>query len=175
MVIAALMTAIFAAAMITAMITDLLSMTIRNRVSIGLAAGFIILAPFSGLPLADYGWHLLAGGLMLGITFVLFCLRTMGGGDAKIIAATTLWFGFHPALADYVVKFSLIGGVLTLLIILYRLMPRPAHADRYVFLERLSRKDVGIPYGIALGAAGLWSFPLSALGQSMQSILFAPA
>lgn len=175
MVIAALMTTIFVAAMVTAMITDLLSMTIRNRVSIGLAAGFILLAPFSGLALADYGWHLLAGALMLGLTFLLFCLRTMGGGDAKMIAATTLWFGFNPGLADYVIKFSLIGGVLTLLIILYRLMPRPAHADRYAFLERLSRKEVGIPYGIALGAAGLWSFPLSPIGQIMQSILFAPA
>ncbi|MBA8837042.1 prepilin peptidase [Ochrobactrum sp. RH2CCR150] len=175
MVIAALMTAIFVAAMVSAMITDLLSMTIRNRVSIGLAAGFLILAPFSGLSLADYGWHVLAGVLMLGITFLLFCLRTMGGGDAKMIAATTLWFGFNPGLADYVLKFSILGGVLTLLIILYRLMPRPVYADRYVFLERLSRKDVGIPYGIALGAAGLWSYPLSPVGQSIQSILFAPA
>lgn len=175
MLIAALMTAIFVAAMVTAMITDLLSMTIRNRVSIGLAAGFLILAPFSGLSLADYGWHALAGALMLGITFLLFCMRTMGGGDAKMIAATTLWFGINPGLADYILKFSILGGVLTLLIILYRLMPRPVYADRYVFLERLSRKDVGIPYGIALGAAGLWSFPLSPVGQSIQSILFTPA
>ncbi len=120
---AAAMTAIFALAMVTAMITDLTSMTIRNRVSIGLTLGFVLLAPFCGISLADYGWHLAVGGIVLIITFSLFCLRAMGGGDAKLIAATALWFGPNASLMDYIVMVSILGGVLTLTIILYRMIP----------------------------------------------------
>lgn len=168
---AAAMTAIFALAMVTAMITDLTSMTIRNRVSIGLTLGFVLLAPFLGLPLSDYAWHIGVGGIALIITFSLFCLRAMGGGDAKLIAATALWFGPTISLLDYLVMVSILGGILTLTLILYRMIPRPLLADRYAFMGTLARKDVGIPYGIALGAAGLWTFPLSPVGESVKAYL----
>ncbi|WP_235817637.1 A24 family peptidase [Brucella cytisi] len=168
---AAAMTAIFALAMVTAMITDLTSMTIRNRVSIGLTLGFVLLAPLCGISLADYGWQLAVGGIALIITFSLFCLRAMGGGDAKLIAATALWFGPNASLMDYIVMVSILGGVLTLTIILYRMIPRPLLADRYAFLGTLARKDVGIPYGIALGAAGLWTFPQSPVGETMKTYM----
>ncbi len=165
------MTAIFALAMVTAMITDLMSMTIRNRVSISLTLGFILLAPLCGISLSDYGWHLAVGGIALIVTFSLFCLRAMGGGDAKLIAATALWFGPNTSLMDYLVMVSILGGVLTLTIILYRTIPRPLLADRYAFMGTLARKDIGIPYGIALGAAGLWTFPLSPVGISMMAYI----
>ncbi|PWU75282.1 peptidase [Ochrobactrum sp. POC9] len=168
---AAAMTAIFALAMVTAMITDLMSMTIRNRVSISLTLGFILLAPLCGISLSDYGWHLAVGGIALIVTFSLFCLRAMGGGDAKLIAATALWFGPNTSLMDYLVMVSILGGVLTLTIILYRTIPRPLLADRYAFMGTLARKDIGIPYGIALGAAGLWTFPLSPVGISMMAYI----
>jgi len=168
---AAAMTAIFALAMVTAMITDLMSMTIRNRVSISLTLGFILLAPLCGISLSDYGWHLAGGGIALIVTFSLFCLRAMGGGDAKLIAATALWFGPNTSLMDYLVMVSILGGVLTLTIILYRTIPRPLLADRYAFMGTLARKDIGIPYGIALGAAGLWTFPLSPVGISMMAYI----
>ena len=165
------MTVIFALAMVTAMITDLMSMTIRNRVSISLTLGFILLAPLCGISLSDYGWHLAVGGIALIVTFSLFCLRAMGGGDAKLIAATALWFGPNVSLMDYLVMVSILGGVLTLTIILYRTIPRPLLADRYAFMGTLARKDIGIPYGIALGAAGLWTFPLSPVGISMMAYI----
>lgn len=166
---AAAMTAIFALAMVTAMITDLTSMTIRNRVSIGLTLDFVLLAPLLGLSLSDYAWHLAVGAITLILTFSLFCLRAMGGGDAKLIAATALWFGPNISLMDYLVMVSILGGVLTLTIILYRMIPRPLLANRYAFMGTLARKDVGIPYGIALGAAGLWTFPLSPVGTMMKA------
>ncbi len=51
------------------------------------------------------------------------------------------------------------------------MIPRPLLADRYAFLGTLARKDVGIPYGIALGAAGLWTFPLSPVGEMMKTYM----
>ncbi|WP_273791951.1 A24 family peptidase [Brucella anthropi] len=169
--IAAAMTAIFAVAMVTAMVTDLMSMTIRNRVSIGLTFGFVLLAPLCGISLSDYGWHLAVGGLALIVTFSLFCLRAMGGGDAKLIAASALWFGPNISLLDYLVMVSILGGVLTLVLLLYRTIPRPLLADRYAFMGMLARKDAGIPYGIALGAAGLWAFPVSPIGETIKAYM----
>ena len=165
------MTVVFVLAMMTAIITDLTSMTIRNRVSIGLTLGFVLFAPLLGLPLSDYAWHLAVGSITLIITFVLFCLRAMGGGDAKLIAATALWLGPNISLMDYIVMVSILGGALTLTIILYRMIPRPLLTNRYAFMETLARKDVGIPYGIALGAAGLWAFPLSPVGEMMKAYM----
>ncbi len=168
---AALMGLIFAGAMATAIVSDIASMTIRNRVSLALVAGFVLLAPLVGLPLPLYGWNLAAGALMLAVTFGCFCIGAMGGGDAKLIAATALWLGFDPSLADYLVRAALLGGALTLILLAYRRMPCPALAGRYAFLRTLARKDVGVPYGVALGAAGLWTFPHAPVGAAVLRLL----
>src|SRR5690606_39645795 len=68
--------------------SDALSMTIANRVSILLLATFVVLALLTGMALPEIGMHLLAGVAVLAVTFVLFALGGMGGGDAKLIAAT---------------------------------------------------------------------------------------
>ena len=52
-----------------------------------LLAGFFIFAVVVGLPLVTIGWHLLAGLTVLVITFGMFTLGWMGGGDAKLAAA----------------------------------------------------------------------------------------
>ena len=51
----------------------------------------------------------------------------IGGGDAKLAAATALWFGFD-FLLDYLVYASLFGGVLTLVLIQFRRLPLPGAA-----------------------------------------------
>ena len=64
----------------------MLSMTIANRVSVILVATFAIVAPLTGMAWSDFAWHLAAGGLVLVVTFALFALGGMGGGDAKLMA-----------------------------------------------------------------------------------------
>ncbi|HMF05638.1 MAG TPA: prepilin peptidase, partial [Methylocella sp.] len=51
----------FPVLMIFAAISDLLTMTISNRVSIALAVLFIVLAAASGLSTAQICWHLASG------------------------------------------------------------------------------------------------------------------
>ena len=72
---------IFPAAVIFAAAMDLFSMTIPNRISIALVAGFFCLAPFSNLSFEDVGMHVLAGLLMLSITVTMFAFHFIGGGD----------------------------------------------------------------------------------------------
>ena len=145
---------IFPAAVIFAAAMDLFSMTIPNRISLALIAGFFCLAPVSGLSLEDIGLHVLAGLLMLAITVTLFSLNYIGGGDAKLAAAVALWLGFGDLLA-YGIYASLLGGALSIAFIVFRQVPLPEALARTPWIERLHTPKGGIPYGIALALAGL--------------------
>jgi hypothetical protein len=74
--------------------------------------------------------HLGAAAIVLAVTFICFARGWIGGGDAKLAAATTLWFGFDHLL-DYLLFASLFGGALTLLIIQFRVWPLPATLERH--------------------------------------------
>ena len=149
---------LFPAAMAFAASSDLLTMTIANRVSLILVGGFVVLAVLSGMSAADALSHAGAAAAVLTAAFVCFARGWVGGGDAKLAAATALWLGFGH-LAEYLVYASLIGGALTLLLIQFRAMPMPQLLIGREWAERLHRRDGGIPYGIALAAAALVVYP----------------
>jgi prepilin peptidase CpaA len=158
MLIEALKLTLFPATMAFAAASDLFTMTIANRVSLILVAGFAMLAALSGMGVADALWHAGAGVAVLAVTFVLFSFGWIGGGDAKLAAATALWLGFDH-LADYVIYGSLLGGALTLLIVQFRAVPLPQVLAGREWVERLHRRGGGVPYGIALAAAALIVYP----------------
>ena len=148
----------FPALMAFAASSDLFTMTISNRLSLALAGGFALLAVVTGMSLSAVGLHLAAGALVLVVTFGFFARGWIGGGDAKLAAATALWFGFDHLL-DYVTYASLFGGVLTLALLQFRKLPLPAAMARQKWILRLHESDGGIPYGIALAAAALIIYP----------------
>ncbi len=149
---------LFPALMAFAASSDLFTMTISNRLSLALAGGFALLAIVTGMSLPAVGLHLAAGALVLVVTFGFFTRGWIGGGDAKLAAATALWFGFDHLL-DYVTYASLFGGVLTLALLQFRKLPLPAAMARQPWIMRLHESDGGIPYGIALAAAALIIYP----------------
>ena len=138
--------------------SDLFTMTISNRVSILLIAGFAVMAALIGMSLSDVMSHVGAGFAVLAVTFTLFACGWIGGGDAKLAASTALWIGFPP-LMEYLLIASIFGGVLTLFIMRFRLMPLPAVLQGREWAMRLHRVDAGVPYGIALAAAALLVYP----------------
>lgn len=149
---------LFPALMAFAASSDLLTMTISNRLSLALAGAFLLLALVTGMSLNSFGLHLAAGALVLAFSFVFFTQGWIGGGDAKLAAATALWFGFDHLL-DYLVYASLFGGVLTLVLIQFRKLPLPGPLARQPWIMRLHEAGGGIPYGIALAAAALLVYP----------------
>ena len=158
MLIDAVKLLLFPALMAFAASSDLLTMTISNRISLALAAGFVLLALATGMSLTAIGMHLVAGALVLTVCFTFFAAGWIGGGDAKLAAATALWFGFDY-LMDYVVYASLFGGVLTLLLIQFRKLPLPAPLARQIWILRLHENGGAVPYGIALAVAALIVYP----------------
>lgn len=142
--------------------SDLLTMTIPNRVSIILLVAFFAFALACGFTWLELARHAGAGALVLATTFVLFGLRVIGGGDAKLASVTALWLGFDHLL-DYLLVASVAGGALTLAILFVRGLPLPIAATRFPFAVRLHHPKTGVPYGIALSAAALAILPETTL------------
>ena len=156
--LAAAIFVIFPFAMIYAAFSDLLTMTIANRVSLLLIVTFLAVAPFIGLGLQEFAMHLAAFAIVLAVTFGLFALGTMGGGDAKLLASTALWMGLGPALMQYLLMATVAGGVLTLVLMIFRKSPLAVLAGEVAPLRRIvDERD--IPYGVALAWGGLYAFP----------------
>ena len=149
---------VFPALMAFAASSDLFTMTISNRVTLALVGGFVVMACLSGMSLAAIGMHVGAAAVVLAVTFVFFARGWIGGGDAKLAAATALWLGFDH-LMPYLLYASIFGGVLTLAMIRFRLMPLPQMLREQEWVKRLHRLDGGVPYGIALAAAALLIYP----------------
>ena len=149
---------LFPAMMAFAASSDLFTMTIANRVSLILVGGFFLLAVLTGVSGTDMLTHAGVAAAVLVVAFLCFTRGWIGGGDAKLAAATVLWIGLGH-LADYFVYASLLGGALTILVIQYRAMPMPRLLLGREWAERLHRPDCGVPYGIALAIAALWVYP----------------
>jgi prepilin peptidase CpaA len=149
---------LFPAMMAFAASTDLLTMRISNRVPLILACGFCLLAALDGMPIADVANHLAAGSLVLVVCFAFFSQGWIGGGDAKLAAATALWLGWAQ-LYEYLLYASLFGGALTLLLLEFRKRLLPPKLAGQAWLARLHEQNAGVPYGIALAAAALLVYP----------------
>lgn len=149
---------VFSIAMIFGALWDLTTMTIPNRLTIGLIAAFVLLAPLAGLSLQQIGLHVAAGLALLIVGMILFGFGWIGGGDAKFVAAVALWIGWHDLLT-YLLIAALAGGALTLALLFLRRLPLPELLGRHVWIARLHDRSAGVPYGIALAAAGLIVLP----------------
>jgi len=162
-----LLITIFPAAMAFSAATDLFTMTVPNRIALLLVAGFVVLAPLVGLGWGELGLHVALATVALILGFVMFSFGWIGGGDAKLFAATCLWLG-PEALFKYGILAALFGGVLTLGLLFWRRMPLPVPLTSQDWLVRLHSPREGVPYGIALAVAGLMVYPqtpfMAALG-----------
>lgn len=159
----ALIFVVFPFCMVFAAISDTLSMTIANRVPVILVVVFALVAPMTGMAWADFGMHFAAGVAVLLFTFAIFAFGGMGGGDAKLLAATSLWMGMGVPLAEYVLVTGVLGGLLTLAILSYRKSAIAIFTSRNMFMRNFAEGANGVPYGIALGIGGLIVYPQSPL------------
>ncbi len=140
-----------------AAISDLVSMTIPNRVSGVILASFVVLAPLSGLAWPEIGMNLVAGLAVFGVCFALFALNVMGGGDAKLLTAAAIWFGFNHSLLVFLVTVGYVGGAVTLVFLLLRSQAGSVMAMGIPLPPSLINAKK-IPYGIAIAIAGFLTF-----------------
>lgn len=141
-----------------AAVWDVSSFTIPNYLSLAVAGTFALFALAIGLPFASLGLHLLAGLIGLIIGFTMFARNYIGGGDAKLYAGMALWFGPHDLVA-YSLVATILGGLLTLMLLALRQLPLPVGLVRQEWIIKLHDSKSGIPYGVALAAGAFVVLP----------------
>lgn len=153
---------VFPLCLAIAAFSDFFTMTIPNRVSAILLGAFLIVAPFAGLGLAEIAFHLAAGVIVFSVCFSLFALNVMGGGDAKLLTASAVWFGLTFSLVEFLVYVSFFGGLLTLGILALRSHTNSILASGLPIPDHIIAAKK-VPYGIAIGVAAFFAYPSSPL------------
>lgn len=149
---------LFPALVLTAAASDALTFRIPNWISLALLASFPLAALAIGAPLATLGLNLAVGAAALVIGMILWSLRWIGGGDAKLFATAALWMGWPGAL-NFTVGTTLAGGALALAVLSVRSpMMRPVVLLGPRWVVRLADSANGIPYGVAIALGALIAF-----------------
>ncbi len=135
---------------------DLRTMRITDWVSLGIAAAFGVWA-LSGLATGNttftkVGLAAGCGVAVFAIGALGFAAGMLGGGDVKLLAASSLFAG--PAvLLDFLMVVALAGGVLGLAMLAGARIGPAAPVGNASIATRLRG---GLPYGPAIAAGGLW-------------------
>jgi prepilin peptidase CpaA len=108
-------------------------------------AGIALLAPLywwiSGYGWIDIAWQIGLALVVFGLFAAAFNFGWMGGGDVKMIGALALWMPAQ-ALLFMLMLMSVIGGVLTVVMMLDHWCRKPAGA-------------IETPYGVAIAMAAM--------------------
>jgi prepilin peptidase CpaA len=174
------------AVMIAGAVYDAATLTIPNWISAVLLALFPVLAFAAGLSWTEAGIHAAVGFAALVAGIGLFAAGLIGGGDAKLFAAISLYVG-ASGFGAFVFAVAVAGGALALTLLIVRYVgtffggrlesfSQAAGGESNSYgaaigaaiaqLERfkhLTSRGAGIPYGIAIAAGGLIVLPATRL------------
>jgi prepilin peptidase CpaA len=160
---------IFPVLVVTGGLRDLISFTIPNWVSLALAAAFFPAALAVGAAPSAIGVHAAVGAAGLVVGMGMFAAGWIGGGDAKLFAASALWLGW-PAAAPFALYMGLAGGALALaLLVLRSAWVNPFVMTGPAWFARLARPGEGTPYGVAIAIGAMCAFPVSTLPAALGS------
>jgi len=161
MTISIIFIAVFVMGMLVAAYTDALTMTIPNWISVMVLGAFLLITPFVWQSWAVFGEHLLVGLSVFLFGFALFAFGWLGGGDAKLMAATAFWWQW-PDLLMYAVYTTIGGGLIAMFILVGRKFV-PVQVLSADWLHRLVKDEKRMPYGLALAFGALITLPYSAI------------
>ncbi|MDP6874410.1 MAG: prepilin peptidase [Alphaproteobacteria bacterium] len=149
---------VFPVVMVLAMVTDLRTFEIPNRLTLVLVLAYPLAALSAGFAWQQILWAFALAVMVLLAGIVMFVLKIMGGGDGKLMAAAALWTG-QELISEFLAITALAGGLLALTLLLYRRMPLSPALSELPTLSQLHEKKQDVPYAIAIGIAGLAIYP----------------
>ena len=162
---------LFTIQILVAIFYDLTKLEIPNLVCITIAISFLPAALLHGLDFLIILEHYGSGVLLFFGGLVLFILKVMGGGDVKLIAAIGIWLGWK-LLVPYIIVIAIIGAGLALVVLVLRSIPSlsgPLKSLPWLSIENKDKKS--IPYGFAIGVAGLILIKATAIGTVITNIM----
>lgn len=141
---------------------DLTSMKIPNWISGLLVVLFFPAALVIGLPPITVATHIGLAFLALCAGAGMFALRWIGGGDAKLMAASCLWLGLSGS-GMFLLYTGLMGGLFCMILMFARSYSRPFLFGAPSWIVQLMEPRGDIPYGVAIAAGALMAYPASPL------------
>jgi len=165
MVIASVAALLFPLLLVVAGTGDVLSRRISNRLILLIVSLFFPLSWAAGMPMTTMLAHTAAGAGLLAAGFALFSFRFIGGGDAKLLAVTGLWFG-PDALAPFLIMTVAAGGLLAFVVLAWAVVSLDAELRGSVLSRRISWLKPSVPYGYAIAAGALFAFSESWWGRA---------
>jgi prepilin peptidase CpaA len=148
----------FAGLVIVAAMTDLATFTIPNWISVVLALAFAPFALLAGASIGAVAQNLGVGVAVFVLAAGMFAFGWIGGGDAKLMAAASLWVGLK-GLPAFAVFTGLAGGGLVLVLLAMRsAWIRPIAAAGPSWTQRLATPGESAPYGVAIAIGALAAF-----------------
>lgn len=163
MILSFLILMVFAATMITAALRDASTMKIPNWVSLAVLIAFFLTMPFVWQGWSNFGEHMAVGGVMFLLGLLLFAPGWLGGGDAKLLAATAFWWTW-PDMMLYAIYTTLAGGVIAIFILIGRKY-MPVSVMTMPWMHKMFRDETKMPYGLALAFGALATLPQSNIFQ----------
>jgi prepilin peptidase CpaA len=149
---------VFPVLMIVAGAGDALTLRIPNWLTAGAVFLFFPMAALTGMPLVELSLHLAVGAALFAVGFMLFTAGLFGGGDAKLLAAAALWFGW-PQLVPFLVLTVFAGGILALCVGLWSLVMLAGGMPGASLKERFKALKPNVPYGYAFAIGAILAFP----------------
>lgn len=111
------------------------------------------------MPMPLLGLHLLVGAVALAVGVAMFAAGWVGGGDAKLLAACSLWLGW-PATQAFLFDTAVAGGVFAMALLTLRAPLVRAHTPVLNgWPARLTMPGEPAPYGVAIAIGALAAFP----------------
>lgn len=138
--------------------TDFKGMIIPNKIPLAILGvfifhAFLMIVSGNGLVFSLQS-HILSGVIVFLATFFIFTAKLMGGGDAKMLAAYSFWFGMKGVLI-FLFYTALFGAfVAAAALVIKTLKPIKAPADGS-WIQRIQAGESAVPYAIPIfmGAA----------------------
>lgn len=162
---------IFAFLVLLGALSDLSTFRIPNKVSYGLVLLFALQSflvwldtpymPSMSFRVPPFAINLGIGLLVLVVAVIFWRRGYIGGGDAKYLAATSLWMG-PLGVVKFMVVLSALALVMALLLKLSARWGFLVHAGRLpAFVKQIYAKleDNQLPYGFPIGIAALIMIP----------------
>ncbi len=146
------------ALMLAAAWCDALRYTIPNWISLALAGLFAPAALLSGMDPMQIGLGYLVGLGALAAGMALWAPGFIGGGDAKLIAAGAIWFGW-PSVLMFLVWAGLAGGVLALFLLLARRAAPLLPVTKRIIEDSMFAHGKPVPYALAIAAGAFIALP----------------
>ena len=153
-------TTFFPVLMIIAGASDVLTLRIPNKLTLFIAFSAFPAAFILGMPNDALAMHAAAGAAMLVLGFGLFSFGLIGGGDAKLMAAAGVWFGW-TGLMTFFTMTALAGGVLALTLIVWSNVRMHAEVVAAPVLGKFGIVKPPIPYGFAFAIGAIVAYPES--------------